>query len=202
MWRLSYARCHDHNRRTDRVSVCIRAPSPAVAPNARNPGIENRLDIKMRGVTFQIFDDLFARWIGRIGPGHFQAGQTGTLAIRVKVKAIVMTPPDRTDTIRLLKQSRVEPCRAHGHGAGESRRASADNDGVGISGHAHSRCPERAPQAAPSPRAQARRAKKLYFPHTSFATSTVSFSLAHCSSSVRTLPSSVEAKPHCGDTAS
>ncbi len=41
-----------------------------------------------------------------------------------------------------------------------------------------------------------------YFPHTSPATSTASFSFAHCSSSVRTLPSSVEAKPHCGDSAS
>jgi hypothetical protein len=41
-----------------------------------------------------------------------------------------------------------------------------------------------------------------YFPHTSFATSTASLSFAHCSSSVRTLPSSVEAKPHCGETAS
>jgi hypothetical protein len=41
-----------------------------------------------------------------------------------------------------------------------------------------------------------------YFPHTSFATSTASFSFAHCSSSVRMLPSSVEAKPHCGDSAS
>jgi hypothetical protein len=44
--------------------------------------------------------------------------------------------------------------------------------------------------------------RKTYFPHTSFATSTASLSLAHCSSSVRTLPSSVEANPHCGDRAS
>ena len=41
-----------------------------------------------------------------------------------------------------------------------------------------------------------------YFPHTSCATSTVSLSLAHCSSSVRMLPSSVDANPHCGDSAS
>ena len=34
------------------------------------------------------------------------------------------------------------------------------------------------------------------FPHTSSATSTMRRSLAHCSSSARTLPSSVEAKPH------
>ena len=34
---------------------------------------------------------------------------------------------------------------------------------------------------------------------TSSATSTTSRSLAHCSSSASTLPSSVEAKPHCGD---
>ncbi len=38
-----------------------------------------------------------------------------------------------------------------------------------------------------------------YFPHTSSATSTQSRSFAHCSSSASTLPSSVEAKPHCGD---
>ena len=36
-------------------------------------------------------------------------------------------------------------------------------------------------------------------PHTSSASSTISRSFAHCSSSVRTLPSSVEAKPHCGE---
>ncbi len=41
-----------------------------------------------------------------------------------------------------------------------------------------------------------------YLPQTSLATSTASLSLAHCSSSVSRLPSSVEAKPHCGDTAS
>ncbi len=38
-----------------------------------------------------------------------------------------------------------------------------------------------------------------YFPHTSSANSTIMRSLAHCSSSASTLPSSVEAKPHCGD---
>src|SRR5262245_22251148 len=36
-------------------------------------------------------------------------------------------------------------------------------------------------------------------PHTSSATSTTRRSLAHCSSSERILPSSVEAKPHCGE---
>src|SRR5450830_1431468 len=36
-------------------------------------------------------------------------------------------------------------------------------------------------------------------PHTSFAISTIILSFAHCSSSARILPSSVEAKPHCGD---
>src|SRR5262249_23622857 len=36
-------------------------------------------------------------------------------------------------------------------------------------------------------------------PHISSATSTIILSFAHCSSSARILPSSVEAKPHCGD---
>ena len=45
-------------------------------------------------------------------------------------------------------------------------------------------------------------AEQAYLPHTSFAMSTASFSFAHCSSSERMLPSSVEAKPHCGDSAS
>ena len=39
-------------------------------------------------------------------------------------------------------------------------------------------------------------------PHTSSATSTIIRNFAHCSSSVSVLPSSVEAKPHCGDSAS
>src|SRR5262249_31321661 len=36
-------------------------------------------------------------------------------------------------------------------------------------------------------------------PHTSPATSAIIRNFAHCSSSARILPSSVEAKPHCGD---
>src|SRR5262249_11376348 len=40
------------------------------------------------------------------------------------------------------------------------------------------------------------------YPHTSFERSTIIFSFAHCSSSASTLPSSVEAKPHCGESAS
>src|SRR4051812_41770959 len=36
-------------------------------------------------------------------------------------------------------------------------------------------------------------------PHTSLAVSTIIRSLAHCCSSASTLPSSVEAKPHCGE---
>jgi len=35
--------------------------------------------------------------------------------------------------------------------------------------------------------------------HTSAASSTIIRSFAHCSSSASTLPSSVEANPHCGD---
>src|SRR5262249_1720346 len=37
-----------------------------------------------------------------------------------------------------------------------------------------------------------------YFPHTSSAISTTSRIFAHCCAPVSTLPSSVEAKPHCG----
>ena len=40
---------------------------------------------------------------------------------------------------------------------------------------------------------------ETYLPQTSSANSTTMRSLAHCSSSASTLPSSVEAKPHCGD---
>jgi peptidoglycan/LPS O-acetylase OafA/YrhL len=43
---------------------------------------------------------------------------------------------------------------------------------------------------------------RSYLPHTSSAISTASLSFAHCSSLERMLPSSVEAKPHCGDNAS
>src|SRR6185437_4553977 len=38
-----------------------------------------------------------------------------------------------------------------------------------------------------------------HFPHTSSASSTIIRSFAHCSPSASTLPSSVEANPHCGD---
>src|SRR6202167_5476260 len=57
----------------------------------------------------------------------------------------------------------------------------------------------RAQQAADMIGAERRFASLHYQPHTSFAISTIIRSLAHCSSSERTLPSSVEAKPHCGD---
>src|SRR6202020_136649 len=57
----------------------------------------------------------------------------------------------------------------------------------------------RAQQAADVIGAERRFTSLHYRPHTSFAISTIIRSLAHCSSSERTLPSSVEAKPHCGD---
>src|SRR5450759_2979499 len=56
-----------------------------------------------------------------------------------------------------------------------------------------------AQQAADVIRAEGGRRSGAHFPHTSSASSTIMRSLAHCSSSASTLPSSVEAKPHCGD---
>src|SRR5205085_1794182 len=44
----------------------------------------------------------------------------------------------------------------------------------------------------------ATRYSPFYF-HTSLASSTIIASFAHCCSSERTLPSSVEANPHCGE---
>src|SRR5262249_48835715 len=44
-------------------------------------------------------------------------------------------------------------------------------------------------------------ARRHYLPHTSSAISTTSRIFAHCCSSVRTLPSSVAVKPHCGESA-
>src|SRR5262249_38499940 len=44
-----------------------------------------------------------------------------------------------------------------------------------------------------------RMSQRQTLPHTSSASSTIIRSFAHCSSSPSTLPSSVEAKPHCGD---
>jgi hypothetical protein len=43
------------------------------------------------------------------------------------------------------------------------------------------------------------RGARAHFPQTSSDNSTTMRSFAHCSSSASTLPSSVEAKPHCGD---
>src|SRR5579872_1817076 len=56
----------------------------------------------------------------------------------------------------------------------------------------------RGAQQAPDVVGAERRLGALH-PHTSCATSTIMASFAHCSCSARTLPSSVEAKPHCGD---
>jgi len=46
---------------------------------------------------------------------------------------------------------------------------------------------------------EGRRRAGIHLPHTSSANSTIMRSFAHCSSSASTLPSSVDAKPHCGD---
>src|SRR6185437_2332916 len=51
----------------------------------------------------------------------------------------------------------------------------------------------------PSPRTRGEGRGGAYLPHTSLDRSTIIFSFAHCSSAASTLPSSVEAKPHCGD---
>src|SRR5262249_39704917 len=61
----------------------------------------------------------------------------------------------------------------------------------------------RAQQAADVTGAKRRRSprNRRHRPHPSWAISTAIRSFAHCSSSASTLPSSVEAKPHCGDTA-
>ena len=60
----------------------------------------------------------------------------------------------------------------------------------------------RAQQAADMVGAERRLGALHRLPHTSSAISTIMRSFAHCSSSASTLPSSVEAKPHCGDSAS
>src|SRR5262249_32377641 len=59
-----------------------------------------------------------------------------------------------------------------------------------------------APRATPRPPLPTLRITTRRHPQTSRATSTRSRSFAHCSSSVSTLPSSVEANPHCGESAS
>jgi hypothetical protein len=103
MRRIGDACRHDDNGRAERPLSRMRAPLRPVAPDRRNRRVENRPDIKARGVAFEIFHDLQARRIGRIGRRHRHAGQTGMLAIGVKVKAIIMTPPHRTDVIRLFE---------------------------------------------------------------------------------------------------
>jgi len=54
------------------------------------------------------------------------------LAVGVEVKAVVMTPPDRTDAIRLFEYRYLEPGGAHRHGGGEPRRASPHDDRFGF----------------------------------------------------------------------
>src|SRR6201999_431833 len=90
---------------------------------------------------------------------------------------IVVAAPGRADVIGFLEHDDLEARQTHGRGASKARRAGSHDDGVG-------------------------RLQHRYLPHTSCATSTARRSLAHCSSSVRMLPSSVEANPHCGDSAS
>src|SRR5712664_330795 len=99
------------------------------------------------------------------------------------METVVMASPDRANVTVLEKADNVGPRPAHRHRTRQPRGAGTYDDRVGI------------PQCA-------LRERITYLPHTSFATSTASLSFAHCSSSVRMLPSSVEAKPHCGDTAS
>ena len=62
-----------------------------------------------------------------------------------------------------------------------ARKGGAVRGGIQLSAHARAAGSER------------------HFPHTSSASSTIIRSFAHCSSSARMFPSSVEAKPHWGD---
>src|SRR5216683_5787404 len=171
-----------HDRRSDRgVLREFRAPQPRIMPNPANHGAEDRLDVEMCGVAFEIIDHLRARRIKRVTPRHGKSRQAGVLPVGMQMKPVVMPTPHRADVIGFFQHDDVQTPRLHHRGTCESRWTRADNDGVGIARHATG---------------------TIYLPQTSSAISTASRSLAHCSSSERMLPSSVDAKPHCGDSAS
>jgi hypothetical protein len=62
-------------------------------PNPGDRRVENRPNIEARGIPFEIFDHLFAGWIGRKRSGHRHAGLVGMVAVCVEMKAIVVTAP-------------------------------------------------------------------------------------------------------------
>jgi hypothetical protein len=104
----------------------------------------------------------------------------------------------RTDSRASFKLS--NPTYQHAAAAGfPSPRAKRGGEGSGVGGH---QC---VGWVEPRIRGETHRWVSLPLnpsyevPHTSFATSTTIASFAHCSSSASTLPSSVEAKPHCGE---
>src|SRR6266436_7848544 len=177
--------CDHHHRRRDRNRELIlrdhRAPHPGVAANSANLGAEDRLDLKTRGVAIEVIHHLRARRIKRVRRRHGQSRQAGMLAVRMQMKPVVVPAPHRADMIGFFQHGDVQTLRLHYRSTCEPCRARTNNDGVGIARHA---------------------ARTSYLAHTSFAISTARLSLAHCSSSERMLPSSVEAKPHCGDSAS
>ena len=67
------------------------------------------------------------------------------------------------------------------------------------SGHPYARSHDVRHHGRRCPRERDTAYDRCRHPQTSSATSTISRSFAHCSSSARILPSSVEAKPHCGE---
>ncbi len=57
------------------------------------------------------------------------------IAIGVQMESIVMTAPDRADTISLFEHGDGQPCSTHRCPAGKPRRARADDNGVRVSRH-------------------------------------------------------------------
>jgi hypothetical protein len=96
-----------------------------------NRRVEDRLQIKLRRVSLEIFDDMRARRIAAVSLRHREPRQAGADAIGMQMEAIVMSPPDRADGVGLFKDRGVEPPSLKRRRRGETSRTRADDDGVG-----------------------------------------------------------------------
>jgi hypothetical protein len=108
-------RDHD-DRSASRILARLGAPCWPVTPHRANRRVEDRLQIELGAVGFEIIDNVSARRVAAVRTRDRQAGQAGAGSIGVQMEAVVMPPPDRPDCVGF---SRIEALRPR------ARRAAA-----------------------------------------------------------------------------
>ena len=140
----------------------------------------------MRGIGIEIVDHLCARGIGRVVARHRQARQARMIPVGVQMQAVIMLPPRRADGVRLLQHRHVNPAArivaAQASPAGPAPMMMASEVEFVVIGFRHCERSEAIQSSVSHETLDCFVALLLamttrhFFPHTSFAISTASFS--------------------------